>query len=169
MKSIVFIVSTILFLNFSAHLQANEFIISNQIAIKQPFSNRIAHSGEMVIFKYKNWSYTHEIVSPESFIGSVDLSGVEHQFIQSLFETNKREKLPRWLNVLAEDFSAKILNENGKYKKFTLGSSTVYGTHNTKEEHAFIFILEESMIHKLEVLGTRKNYTDFIKNIIKRN
>ena len=169
MKSIVIISTSLLLLNSPAYIQASELIISNKIIIKHPPANQIAHSGELIIFKYKNWSYTHEVISPENFIASVDLTGTEHQFIKGIFEKKEREKLPSWLAVLAEDFANKIISNNEKHQKFSVGDSTIYGVYNSEEQHGFIFILEENLIHKLDVLGTNKNHSDFIKNIIKRN
>lgn len=169
MKLMFIIITSLLLLNLPAYIQASELIISNEIIIKHPPANQIAHSGELVIFKYKNWSYTHEVVSPENFIVSVDLTGSEHQFIKSIFDKTERDKLPSWLAVLAEDFANKIISNNEKHQKLSVGDSTIYGAYNSEEQHGIIFILEENLIHKLDVLGTNKNHSDFIKNIIKRN
>ncbi len=169
MKSILFIVISLFFINSPADLKANELIISSEIAIKHLPALQIAHSGELVIFKYKNWSYTHEVVSPENLIVSVDLTGFEHQFIKSVFEKKIRGELPNWMGLLAEDFSNKILNKNGSYQKINIGNSIVYGTYSKEEQQGFIFILEERSIHKLDILGAYKDYTALTNNIIKRD
>lgn len=169
MKLIFFIIASLLLSNFSVYSQASEFIISNKISIHNSSANQIAHSGELVIFKFKYWSYTHEVISPEKFIASVDLSGFEYQFIKGIFEKKSRAKLPNWLSILADDLSKKIMNHDGEYQKINLGDSIIYGTYNVEEHQGFIFVLEEHAIHKLDVLGTTKNYTDFINNITKRN
>lgn len=169
MKLIIIILTSLLLLNLPAYIKASEFIISNKIIIKHPPANQIAHSGELVIFKYKDWSYTHEVISPENFIVSVDLTGSEHQFIKGIFDKKERAKLPSWLAVLAEEFANKIISNNKNHQKFSVGESTIYEVYNSEEQHGFIFILEDNLIHKLDVLGTNKNHADFIKNIIKRN
>jgi len=166
MKSIVLIFTSLFFLNLPLYLSASEFIISNQIAIKQSPPLLIAHSGELVIFKYKDWSYTHEVISPDKFIASVDLTGFEHQFIESIFESEERESLPNWLALIAEDFADKILNPKGSFQKSYVDNAVVYGTYNPTEQQGIIFVLEKNSIHKLDILGTNKNYMDFFNNII---
>jgi hypothetical protein len=169
MKSIFFIITSLFFLFFPIYLNANEFIISNKIVIKQHSPNQIAHSGELVIFKYEDWSYTHEVILPDKFIVSVDLTGFEHQFVEGIFDPKKRKKLPNWMSLLAENFSKKILNKKGEYQKKSVGEAIVYGTYNAQEQQGFIFILEKNSIHKLDILGINDKYTHFINNITKRN
>ncbi len=156
-------------LSFTFPLTASEFVLSSALKINHSDSNQIAHTNDLVIFKYNDWSFTHEIVKPDNFIPSIDLTGFEHIFIGSVFEPGKRKTLPNWLKTLSLDLSDSLISKKENFRKINIGSATLYETYSSDNKQGTIFILEENIIHKLDVLGTNSNHEHIVSNIKKRN
>ena len=80
-----------------------EIVLSRNISIAYESPRIISHSGNLLIMRYDNWYFSHEVIDPKTFYKTVDLSGIEHTFIESIFSDRERKTLPLWLGELARE------------------------------------------------------------------
>jgi len=153
----------ILFLTpFFLKAAENNFIVSNLVKVSTPPPVKIAHTSNMVILKFNGWSLTHEAINPKTYVPSVDLTGIDNLFIQSLFDNSKRQKLPVWLSSLAQELSKSFAIDMNDYYFKQLGELMVYATYDKQENLGRIFILEKSQIHSINVQGSNQEFTNII-------
>lgn len=146
----------------------NDLILSNKTTISYPLPNMISHSGNMLIMKYDDWYFSHELIDPTKIYPAIDLSGLEREFIKSLFDASLRQKFPKWLAELSIEQANVfgISNNNFDYKKFK--EIELYSIFNADSSEANIFIFEENQIHHINFNGAKRKYTDLINTIKER-
>lgn len=142
-----------------------ELILSPDLKLKLSSPTLLAHSGDLLTLKYDNWRMTHEVLDPTRFVPAVDLTGVEHEFIERIFNPEVESTLPQWLQALAHE-SAKSLTPKGSLiESVKVGQSSVYSAYHLNEPYGVIFILENESIHKVEVFGEYAAFNHVKKRI----
>lgn len=153
----------ILFLTpFFLKAAENNFIISDVVKLSTPPPVKIAHTSNMVILKFNGWSLTHEAINPKTYVPSVDLTGIEHLFIQSLFDNSKRQKLPLWLSSLAQELSESFAIDMSNYYVKQLSELMIYATYDKQENLGRIFLLEKYQAHSINVQGSNQEFINII-------
>lgn len=145
---------------------AADLVISSNLRIDYQPPATLSHSQRLLIFKYNDWHFSHEILDPTEIYPSVDLTGMEQLYVRSMFAPQHRQDLPEWLAVLskeqAEAFS--ISKENSIHN--SQDEWELYAAHTGDDGN--IFIIEEAQIHHLSVRGNKKHFTQLIESIEER-
>ncbi|MBQ0783639.1 MAG: hypothetical protein KBT66_05335, partial [Amphritea sp.] len=95
------LIQIVCLLLFASFVSADKLVISPRLYIDFRPPNLIFHSGETLLVKYDDWSFTHEDIDPKTIYQGIDLSGLEHDYIESLFVPEMREDFPSWLAALS--------------------------------------------------------------------
>jgi hypothetical protein len=148
---------------FSASACAAELVISKDIAIDYRRPDTLSHSQRLLIFKYDDWHFSHEVLDPSTIYPSVDLAGMERIYIESLFEERARDKLPEWMAVLSREQSEVFAASGDNVVHVENGDWEIRGSYSEGEGN--IFILEPLQIHHLSMRGDKKKFTHLIEAI----
>ncbi|GAB1623754.1 hypothetical protein AAOGI_38040 [Agarivorans albus] len=148
---------------FSVRALAGSLIISPDIKITYPEPELISHNSDTLIVKYTDWTFSHSAINPETMYAAIDLTGVELDFIQSIFVPELRDKQPAWLSALATEQAESLGLSSNKAIDKTLGTATIYAVYNSDETMGTIFLVEDKQAHQLTVIGSRKHYLDLIQ------
>lgn len=146
----------------------NQLVLSSQTTVNYLEPNIISHGGNLLILKYDDWHFSHEVINPLLIYPSVDLTGLEADFIRSLFDEPTRNSLPKWLAELSieqADFFG-ITNNKTEYKK--LNQIEYYSVYDPNNDRGNIFILEAHQVHHLRFSGKKNKYIDLINAIKER-
>ncbi|NTS77909.1 hypothetical protein HR060_13700 [Catenovulum sp. SM1970] len=160
----IFLLSAFLF-----PCNAQELIISEHLKAKVGKPASMALSGNLLILKYDDWTFSFENIQPETYVANVNLTGIEHLFIDSLFDTTKRDKLPNWLAIISKELADSVAPKGSSVNIANLGNSKILSSYNHDGQQGFIFILEERLIHKIEVLAKKGRFDNLMDNITQRN
>lgn len=153
------------FLFLSSVAYAETLVISQDISVDYETPAILAHSGDQVIFKYDDWSFSHSVVNPKTLYPAVDLTGLDHDFIVSIFVPASRNSLPPWLALLAQEQAHTFGLELGKVKVKTLSGGTIYAIYSMEAKEGNIFVLEEQKIHHFQMLGAQVAFQRLLNNI----
>ncbi len=154
---------------FSISCQAsNELSLSKNISINYELPKAMGHFSNILFMKYDTWDFSHERVDPQKIYQTIDLSGVEKEYIKSLFNLSIREDFPRWLAELSKEQASSfaINNDNYFYKKLT--STELYAAYDPPNNRGNIFIIEKNQIHHLILNGAKSEYIALLKAIEER-
>lgn len=173
LKNMVKVFVTLALLSFlscaNATKQTNQLILSKNISVHYEQPESISHADRLVIFKYKDWYFSHQTVDPRTLYRGVDLTGLLQDFIRSMFDQEARKALPAdWLEALSREQSAAfgIKDDNsGLMKK---GFGALYHMFNREEGRGEIFILGENQTHWLQIHSNKETFNGLIKNIKER-
>jgi len=147
---------------------ADSLILSARLKIEYPAAPLlISHGSSDLIIKYKDWSFMHEVFDPETFYEQIDLTGLEVEFVRSIYDDKKRSKLPEWLAVVSRQLADGLGNDPDTVKQFKVGKLEILTGHDNKN-HGQIFIIDESTIHKIIITGSKKELDLIAKNIKER-
>lgn len=69
---------------------AESLVISSKLYIDYQRPDTSLHTEDTILFKYHEWSFSHSVVGPQTFYNGIDLTGLEHDYIESLFVKEKR-------------------------------------------------------------------------------
>jgi hypothetical protein len=158
-----------LLLVFCVSCHANEsLILSSETSIDYSHPKVISHGGNLLIMKYDNWYFSHELIDPIKLYPSIDLTGLEKDFIKSLFIPSIRESFPKWLGELSlEQASIFGITENKSvHKKFD--NIEYYSIFDSNGKTGNIFIIEANQVHHLSFSGEIEQYTKLINSIKER-
>ena len=145
-----------------------ELVLSRNISISYQQPQVISHSGNLLIMRYEDWYFSHEVVDPKAFYKTVDLSGLEHTFIKSIFLDKERKALPLWLGELARE-QADIFGV--AKKNITIKESknfSLLGAYQEEAAEGNIFILEDHQIHYINLSGSHAAYNTIFSAIAER-
>jgi len=157
---------SLLLLIFSMNTQAgNELILSREIVIDYQQPVKIGHFSNMLYIKYNSWDFSHELVNPKKIYETIDLTGMEHEYIRSLFDLSVRKQFPIWLNELSKEQAESFAINNDKYVHKNIASAELYGAFDEKSNKGNIFIIESSQIHHLTVSGEEEKFLNLINSI----
>ena len=154
---------------FNINSVADELVISSKLSLHYPKPNLIAHTGGVLISKYENWYFSHELIDPESFYGIVDLTGVEHLFMKSMFGLITKGDLPEWMILLAKEQAKSfgITKSNTLKSRFELFD--IFSNYLPNAQEGNIFILEKYQVHRINVHGNENKYKLILKAIKERD
>lgn len=153
----------LLFLSSVAY--AETLVISQNISVDYETPAILAHSGDQLIFKYEDWSFSHSVVDPEELYPAIDLTGLDQDFIVSIFVPESRKILPPWLALLAKEQADTFGVELDNIKLKALAGGRVYATYSMEAKEGNIFVLEEQKIHHFQLLGAKETFQRLLNNI----
>ncbi|MDO6686729.1 MULTISPECIES: hypothetical protein [unclassified Agarivorans] len=159
MKFFVFVFCVLL----SVRTLASELIISSDIKITYPEPELISHSSDTLILKYPNWTFSHSAINPETMYAAIDLTGIELDFIQSIFVSELRNKQPDWLSTLATEQAESLGLSSNKAIEKALGTATIYAVYNSDETTGYVFLVEDTQAHQITIIGSKKHYLNVIQ------
>ncbi|MGF1878594.1 hypothetical protein L4D77_25345 [Photobacterium frigidiphilum] len=166
MKKLILIICLMLpCLSFASDSQLH---LSKSLLVNYDAPKSLVHSGNLLIFKYDDWYFSHELVNAAKYYHPVDLTGVEVDFFQSLFLLEKRKQLPEWLSLISSELSNSfgIKNDNTDMKK--LNKITVFGAYSNEYKQGNVFIIGSSQIHHLHINGLEANYQNVFNSIMSK-
>lgn len=148
--------------------QAGQLVMSPNLALNYPPPTLISHTSNTLILTYDHWSWSHSLVNPAEIYPKVDLTGIERQFVKSLFDPEIRETFPGWLRLLSQELAEQFGLPAGRVDQRTLPSAELFGTYSAKHGEGYLFLLDKTAIHRLTVIGSEENYKEVMKNIRER-
>jgi len=157
----------IIFFNINNSI-ADELVISNKLSLHYSEPKLIAHSSGVLIAKYDNWYFSHELVNPKSFYGIVDLTGIEHDFLRHVFFVKTKHELPKWIIELAREQTQSFGIKKSNIFKASFDSYDILSNYVSEAKEGNIFILEEHQIHKVNVFGEKDKFEVILKAIQER-
>ena len=146
----------------STFCSANDLIVSRNIKIVYEEPLMMSHSMNSLIFKYGGWYFSHSVVNPETMYSNIDLTGVENEFIKSLFDSDIRKKFPMWLSSLSEEQSISLGVSNNNVIEKTIGEVKLYAAYNLSDGMGHVFLIEENIAHHLTIVGSELQYKKLI-------
>ncbi len=153
---------------FTVHIQAGELVLSQDLKLQYSQPNLTSHSSNTLILKYDDWVVSHQLVDPKTVYARVDLSGIEEQYIKSLFLPEIRNTFPEWLQALSEEQARQFgLPENSMTQE-QVGNAELIGTFSKKNGEGYLYIFDKTAIHHIRVIGSEKQYQQIIENIKER-
>lgn len=149
--------------------ESNELIISKNIVVEYEQPESISHTWQLLMFKYSDWYFSHQVVDPKTMYRGVDLTGMLQDFIRSMFDAENRKKLPTaWLAELSREQSEAFgINPNNS-SSFTTGFGSIYQMYNEDDARGEIFIIEDSQTHWLQVHADKRKFLKLIESIKER-
>lgn len=157
-----------LFVFLSNSIFAQNLILSDKLQMKFDDPLLISHTVNTLIIKYDEWSFVHEIVTPESIYQKVNLSGLERLFLMSIFDEKERLKLPNWLQVLSAEQAESFGVKKDNIKRKSIGEADLVAVFNSKQSISQIYLFENLKIHHFVVHGNEKVVESLIGNIGER-
>ena len=145
---------------------ADNLILSTKLRIEYPTPLLISHGSTSLIVKYKDSSFMHVVVDPKAIYRQIDLTGLERDFIKSIFDDKARAKLPKWLSLVAKEQSDEFGVTPDNVDRFKVGKAEIYTVYNKKNNEGQIYIFDELSIHQIYTHGTKKEH-DLIAHSIK--
>ncbi|KLV05238.1 hypothetical protein ABT56_12280 [Photobacterium aquae] len=166
MKKLILIIC--LMLPCVAFASNNQLHLSKGLNVNYDEPKSLVHSGDLLIFKYDDWYFSHELVDAKNYYQPVDLTDVDVDFFQSLFFIEKRKQLPEWLSLISSELSSSfgIKNDNKDVKK--LDQMTVLGAYSNEYGQGNIFIIDGSQIHHININGLEANYKNVFNSIMSK-
>jgi len=126
----------------------------------------ITHGSSNLIVKYKDWSFMHVVVDPKDLYQQIDLTGMEKDYIRSIFDEKARAKLPKSLAITAKE-QADVFGVSPETSEiFTKGKAEVFSVYDQKDKKGQIFIIEDLSVHQIYTNGD-KTYHDLVAHNIK--
>lgn len=148
---------------------SNTLVLSSELMLRYPTPELISHSTNTLIIKYEDWYFTHQVVDSSSFVPKVDLEGVEALFIRSIFLSEHRERLPDWLQVLAEDLQLAYGGEQGAIIQRDSPGEEVLGSYNSETLTGHLFVFDQAAIHRIVVQGPKDRFEEVLERIKERS
>lgn len=155
------------FLLSSSSVFADNLILSNKLSLEYPSPLVIGHGGSYLLVKYEDWSFSHQHFDPKTFYQQIDLTGLEKDFVRSIFDHTRRKQLPDWLSVVSKEFAEGLEFSPDSIHIFKVGDAEILTGHD-QEDHGLIYIIEDLVIHQISITGTTKDLDLIAKNIKER-
>lgn len=164
----IFLIISCLVLPCLAFASNNQLHLSKSLQVNYDVPKSLVHSGDLLIFNYDNWYFSHELVDAKSYYQPVDLTDIDVVFFQSLFMVDKRNKLPEWLSIISAELSDSfgIKSDNKDIKK--LNEITLFGAYSNEYSQGNIFIIDGSKIHHVNINGLESNYKNIFNSIMSK-
>lgn len=152
----------------SSLASAGNLVLSQDLEMSYPDPLLISHTSTMLLIKFDGWVLSHEVVNPSSIYSNIDLSGVEEDYLKSVFQPEIRESLPKWLRVLSEEQALSFgLPESGVTNR-VVGEFEIFGSYNEHIDSGYIYVFDRAAIHSLTVLGSEDRFNEVITSIKER-
>ncbi|WP_296059296.1 hypothetical protein [uncultured Amphritea sp.] len=147
---------------------ADKLVISPSLYIDYDSPILIYHSGDTLLVKFDSWSFTHEDIDPKTIYQGIDLSGLERDFIESLFVPERRKDFPSWLAALSTEQAESLHHKNADINIKDIKNIKLYSSYLAKLNEGNIFILEERSVHRIQVKGDIEFYKGLLESIKER-
>lgn len=157
-----------LLLALSPYAGANNLVLSQDLEMDYATPKLITHTSSVLFIKYDDWTLSHQVVDPTSIYTNIDLSGVEKQFLHSVFLPDVRSSLPRWMRVLSEEQASEFGLPDGAVTNQQVGDFQLLGTYSSTHNAGYIYLFDRAAIHQFVVLGSEAHYRDVINSIKER-
>ncbi len=159
----------IILLSLLAHSAlAEQLLISPNLYIEYERPKLIFHSGKSILIKYEDWSFSHEDTDPETIYQGIDLSGLEHDYIESIFIPSLRDNFPPWLAALSKEQAEFFIPIDARTSVKEFSKIKLYSSYIDKSQEGNIFILEERSVHHIQMQGNKDFHTKLLMNIKER-
>jgi hypothetical protein len=152
----------ILTLLFSSVCFGETLVISSKLQVEYPKPLLIAN-GEGLIFRYKDWWFSHEIVNPKNFYPKIDLTGIDKIFIKAIF--TKKVLPAKWLNELAIEQANEFGVTKSNVEIIKIDNAEIMGVYDKKDNQGQIFIIEDLIIHNLYINGSKDKFELILSKI----
>jgi hypothetical protein len=153
---------------FTSTCFADTLVLSAKLKIEYLSPQSIAHGSSNLIVKYKDWSFMHVVVDPKDIYQQIDLTGMEKDYIRSIFDEKARAKLPKWLAITAKE-QADVFGVSPETTNiFMTGKAEVFSVYDQKDKKGQIFIIEDLSVHQIYTNGDKKHHDLIAKNIKER-
>lgn len=161
------IILLLIFTSNMCYAKLEQLHLSNKVVVDISIPEKLSHSDNMLILKYYDWYFSHEIINPKEFYTTIDLTDIQHEFLKSVFYPNLRTSLPNWLGELANEqaMSFGLSKTNVINRKF--GDVEVLGGYDDASKQGNILVFEKYQIHHLSIGGEDEYYIELL-NAIKR-
>ncbi|ELH3008334.1 hypothetical protein DC365_23960 [Vibrio vulnificus] len=145
--------------------QAAELHLSNSVVMDLTLPKEASHSSNLLILKFDDWHFSHEVIDPKTFFRPVDLTDIQHHFLKSVFYPNLRDNFPSWLRELSNELAVsfglpKSQVIDGKFDNFEL-----IGSYDSISKQGYLFIFEEHQIHHISYFGEKEHYLNMTNTI----
>ncbi|WP_274057268.1 hypothetical protein [Vibrio parahaemolyticus] len=158
-----------LVLSFQCFAQSQELHLSQNVVLDVPLSKTILHTGNILIFKFGDSHISHEVLSPKEFFSPIDLTGVEKEFVRSLFKLTENSSFPQWLNAASNELSETLgITKDNKVIEVK-GGLEILGFYDSESQSGQLFILDTSLIHHFTVLGSDELFKNLYQSIREKN
>lgn len=165
----LFKITILYFSMFVTTCFADVLILSTQLKIEYPTPLAISHGISDLIVKYnQNRSFMHVVVDPKEMYQQIDLSGIEREYIRSIFDVKQREKLSEQLSTLSKKQSDEFGVTKDNVERIKVGTAEVIAVYNYKSNNGLIFIFAELAVHQIYTYGTKKEHDLILYGIKKR-
>ncbi|MCG6202610.1 hypothetical protein [Psychromonas antarctica] len=162
------LISSLIFLFSISCYGGEDLIVSSQTLVEYDKPQVISHTGSVLIMKYDGWYFSHEIIDPVKIYPSIDLTGLEKDFVKSLFEVSVRKSFPKWLSELSAEQATVFGIYENKFDYKKLQKIEIYSIYDPESEKGNVFIIEDNQIHHINVNGKKDKYTNLINSIKER-
>lgn len=163
MKFLIFLLS--IFATNVCFAKDEELHLSNIVLMEFELPQKLSHSGNLLILKFEDWHFSHEVINPKEFYKPIDLTGIQHEFLKSVFYPKLREKLPGWLGELANEQAASFGLPKSKIIHRQFDGFELLGIYDQMLMQGNVFIFEEYQIHHLSFHGENLDYINLINGI----
>ena len=150
---------------FSQSLQAGVLVLSDKLQMEYASPELLSHTENTLIFKYKSWSFVHEVVDPKNIYPKIDLTGIDRIFLHAIFERSQMNKLPGWLKALAKEQADQFGVKSDNVKHLKVGDAEIIGVYDKKKRSANVYLFEKLKIHHFVIYGSEQNFQDLINGI----
>ncbi|HDY8173718.1 TPA: hypothetical protein RQL04_004791 [Vibrio vulnificus] len=139
--------------------------LSNSVVMDLSLPKEVSHSNNLLILKFDDWHFSHEVIDPKTFFRPVDLTDIQHHFLKSVFYPNLRDNFPSWLRELSNELAVsfglpKSQVIDGKFDNFEL-----IGSYDSISKQGYLFIFEEHQIHHISYFGEKEHYLNMTNTI----
>ncbi len=165
MKLLIILLS--IFTTNMCYAKLEQLHLSNKVVVDILLPNKLSHSGNVLILKYDDWCFSHEVINPKEFYSPIDLTDIQHEFLKAVFYPNLRESFPNWLGELADEQAKSfgLSKTNINNRKFD--DIDVLGGYDNTSMQGNIFVFEKYQIHHFSIAGEGEHYIELL-NAIKR-
>ncbi|QUM89946.1 hypothetical protein HWV03_14605 [Moritella sp. 36] len=164
MKNIIFLLAIFIGL-LNPIVNANELRLSKNVIVNYPTPAIVSHADNLLIVKYQDWYFSHEQLEPKNIYQAIDLTGLEHSFIKSMFIPKVRLELPKWLAELSKEQAASyaITDTSSTIKRSS--DLDIYSAYDSANQKGIVYILEPVTIHSISYSGSDKHFSKLLSMI----
>jgi len=162
------LISFLLFIFSVSCYGSEELIISSQTTVGYEQPQVTSHAGNILMMKYDGWYFSHEIMDPVKIYPSIDLTGLEKDYVKSLFELPVRQTFPKWLSELSTEQADVFGLSDNNFDHKKLNKIEIYAIYDPESDKGNVFIIEENQVHHLNISGGKDKYTMLINSIKER-
>lgn len=147
---------------------AADLVVSDKLVVTYTEPKLMAHTSNSLIVKYSNWWFSHEVVDGERMYPGIDLSDQLPAFIRSIFDADLRKSLTPELSLLSKEQAKAFGVAEDNVKREKRGPAEMMAVYDAKSKRGDIYVIEERLIHHVELSGSAKEFAELMSNIKER-